>query len=89
MKTLIKMSVASLVVFGTAQTHASEVELDIAQILANSVATFVTFANQELEESFKNTVSYNAETILNSLLQTTAVKNDEHTDITHLVVRKQ
>ena len=47
---------ASLLVLGSAQVHATEVDLDVTDILTQSVASYVKQTTIELEKSLKETL---------------------------------
>ncbi len=59
---------ASLLVLGSAQVHAVEVDLDVTDILTQSVASYVKQTTIELEKSLKETLYFDAKTVLESLL---------------------
>ncbi|GAB0108914.1 hypothetical protein [Pseudoalteromonas distincta] len=68
MKHSIKIAMASLLVLGSAQVHATEVDLDVTDILTQSVASYVKQTTVELENSLKETLYFDAKTVLESLL---------------------
>lgn len=68
MKTLIKITLASLFVLGASQAQATEVELDLTDMLTKTVTTYVSHASGELEQSIKETLSFDAHTMLNNLI---------------------
>ena len=68
MKHSIKIAMASLLVLGSAQVHATEVDLDVTDILTQSVASYVKQTTIELEKSLKETLYFDAKTVLESLL---------------------
>lgn len=59
---------ASLLVLGSAQVNAVEVDLDVTDILTQSVASYVKQTTIELEKSLKETLYFDAKTVLESLL---------------------
>lgn len=73
MKRSIKIAMASLLVLGSAQVHAVEVELDVTDILTQSVASYVQQTTIELEKSLKETLYFDAKTVLESLLDEPAL----------------
>ena len=73
MKHSIKIAMASLLVLGSAQVHAVEVELDVTDILTQSVASYVQQTTIELEKSLKETLYFDAKTVLESLLDEPAL----------------
>ena len=68
MKHSIKIAMASLLVLGSAQVHAAEVDLDVTDILTQSVASYVKQTTIELEKSLKETLYFDAKTVLEGLL---------------------
>ena len=68
MKHSIKIAMASLLVLGSAQVHAVEVDLDVTDILTQSVTSYVKQSTIELEKSLKETLYFDAKTVLESLL---------------------
>ncbi|MEL0639624.1 hypothetical protein V6260_03280 [Pseudoalteromonas aliena] len=68
MKHSIKIAMASLLVLGSAQVHAIEVDLDVTDILTQSVASYVKQTTVELENSLKETLYFDSKTVLESLL---------------------
>ncbi len=59
---------ASLLLLGSAQVHATEVDLDVTDILTQSVASYVKQTTIELEKSLKETLYFDAKTVLEGLL---------------------
>ena len=59
---------ASLLVLGSAQVHAVEVDLDVTDILTQSVTSYVKQTTIELEKSLKETLYFDAKTVLEGLL---------------------
>ena len=68
MKHSIKIAMASLLVLGSAQVHATEVDLDVTDILTQSVASYVKQTTIELEKSLKEALYFDAKTVLEGLL---------------------
>ncbi|MBH0040641.1 hypothetical protein [Pseudoalteromonas sp. SWN166] len=68
MKHSIKIAMASLLVLGSAQVNATEVDLDVTDILTQSVTSYVKQTTIELEKSLKETLYFDAKTVLESLL---------------------
>ncbi|MBH0028642.1 hypothetical protein I6F53_16855 [Pseudoalteromonas sp. SWN29] len=83
MKHSIKIAMASLLVLGSAQVHAVEVDLDVTDILTQSVTSYVKQTTIELEKSLKETLYFDAKTVLESLLDepvlidSTTIKNTD------------
>ena len=83
MKHSIKIAMASLLVLGSAQVHAVEVDLDVTDILTQSVTSYVKQTTIELEKSLKETLYFDAKTVLESLLDepvltdSTTLKNSD------------
>ncbi len=66
---------ASLLVLGSAQVHATEVDLDVTDILTQSVASYVKQTTIELEKSLKETLYFDAKTVLEGLLDEPVLTN--------------
>ncbi|WP_024591093.1 MULTISPECIES: hypothetical protein [unclassified Pseudoalteromonas] len=75
MKHSIKIAMASLLVLGSAQVHATEVDLDVTDILTQSVASYVKQTTIELEKSLKETLYFDAKTVLEGLLDEPVLTN--------------
>ena len=73
MKHSIKIAMASLLVLGSAQVHAVEVDLDVTDILTQSVASYVQQTTIELEKSLKETLNFDAKSVLEGLLDEPAL----------------
>ncbi|MGB1976024.1 hypothetical protein [Pseudoalteromonas tetraodonis] len=89
MKTSINMTIASLLVLGSTQVNATEVDLNITDMLTKTVSTYVSQATYELEQSVKEAVSFDAQAILDGLLQTNPVVDNSGIDEKQLVVKTQ
>ena len=89
MKTSINMTIASLLVLGSTQVNATEVDLNITDMLTKTVSTYVSQASNELEKSVKEAVSFDAQLILDGLLETNPVVNNNNMDEEQRVVKAQ
>ena len=89
MKTSINMTIASLLVLGSTQVNATEVDLNITDMLTKTVSTYVSQASNELEKSVKEAVSFDAQLILDGLLETNPVVNNNNMDEKQRVVKGQ
>lgn len=89
MKTSINMTIASLLVLGSTQVNATEVDLNITDMLTKTVSTYVSQASNELEKSVKEAVSFDAQVILDGLLETNPVVNNNNMDEKQRVVKAQ
>lgn len=89
MKTSINITIASLLVLGSTQVNATEVDLNITDMLTKTVSTYVSQATYELEQSVKEAVSFDVEAILDGLLQTNPVVDNSGIDEKQLVVKTQ
>ncbi|WP_372859545.1 hypothetical protein [Pseudoalteromonas sp.] len=89
MKTSINITIASLLVLGSAQVNATEVDLNITDMLTKTVSTYVSQASNELEKSVKEAVSFDAQLILDGLLETNPVVNNNNMDEKQRVVKAQ
>ncbi|MBH0091473.1 hypothetical protein [Pseudoalteromonas sp. SCQQ13] len=68
MKHSIKIAMASLLVLGSLQANATEVDLDVTDILTQTITSYISQTTIELENSIKDTLTFNTETMLNSWL---------------------
>ena len=89
MNTSINITIASLLVLGSTNVNATEVDLNITDMLTNTVSTYVSQASNELEKSVKEAVSFDAQAILDGLLQTNPVVDNSGIDEKQLVVKTQ
>lgn len=89
MKTSINITIASLLVLGSTNVNATEVDLNITDMLTNTVSTYVSQASNELEKSVKEAVSFDAQVILDSLLESNPVVNNNNMDEKQPVVKAQ
>ena len=89
MNTSINITIASLLVLGSTNVNATEVDLNITDMLTKTVSTYVSQATYELEQSVKEAVSFDAEAILDGLLQTNPVVDNSGIDEKQLVVKTQ
>ena len=89
MKTSINMTIASLLVLGSTQVNATEFDLNITDMLTKTVSTYVSQASNELEKSVKEAVSFDAQLILDGLLETNPVVNNNNMDEKQRVVKAQ
>ncbi|MBH0056014.1 hypothetical protein I6F65_03490 [Pseudoalteromonas sp. SWXJZ94C] len=69
MKRSIKIAMASLLVLGSTQVQAVEVDLDVTNIITQSVTSYVKQSTLELEKSLKEAFSFNSQTVLDGLLK--------------------
>lgn len=89
MNTSINITIASLLVLGSTQVNATEVDLNITDMLTKTVSTYVSQASNELEKSVKEAVSFDAQLILDGLLETNPVVNNNNMDEKQRVVKAQ
>jgi len=89
MNTSINITIASLLVLGSTQVNATEVDLNITDMLTNTVSTYVSQASNELEKSVKEAVSFDAQVILDSLLENNPVVDNSNMDEKQRVVKAQ
>ena len=80
MNTSINITIASLLVLGSTNVNATEVDLNITDMLTNTVSTYVSQASNELEKSVKEAVSFDAQVILDSLLESNPVVDNSNMD---------
>ena len=89
MNTSINITIASLLVLGSTNVNATEVDLNITDMLTNTVSTYVSQASNELEKSVKEAVSFDAQVILGSLLESNPVVDNSNMDEKQRVVKAQ
>jgi hypothetical protein len=89
MNTSINITIASLLVLGSTNVNATEVDLNITDMLTKTVSTYVSQASNELEKSVKEAVSFDAQLILDGLLETNPVVNNNNMDEKQRVVKAQ
>ncbi|WP_418609378.1 hypothetical protein ACNSN2_18160 [Pseudoalteromonas sp. US3C1013] len=89
MNTSINITIASLLVLGSTNVNATEVDLNITDMLTNTVSTYVSQASNELEKSVKEAVSFDAQVILDSLLENNPVVDNSNMDEKQRVVKAQ
>ncbi len=89
MNTSINITIASLLVLGSTNVNATEVDLNITDMLTNTVSTYVSQASNELEKSVKEAVSFDAQVILDSLLESNPVVDNSYMDEKQRVVKAQ
>ena len=68
MKHSIKIAMASLLVLGSLQANATEVDLDVTDMLTQTITSYISQTTIELENSIKDTLTFNTETMLNGWL---------------------
>jgi hypothetical protein len=68
MKRSIKITVTSLLVLGSSQVYATEMDLDVTDIITKSVTNYVKKTGDELNKSIKENLLLDAKAILNRLL---------------------
>lgn len=59
---------ASLLVLGSLQANATEVDLDVTDMLTQTITSYISQTTIELENSIKDTLTFNTETMLNGWL---------------------
>jgi len=89
MNTSINITIASLLVLGSTNVNATEVDLNITDMLTKTVSTYVSQASNELEKSVKEAVSFDAQVILDSLLENNPVVDNSNMDEKQRVVKAQ
>ncbi len=68
MKHSIKIAMASLLVLGSSQVNATEVDLDVTDILTNSVTSYIKQTTIDLEKSIKETLYFDTKLTLETLI---------------------
>ncbi|WP_276755235.1 hypothetical protein [Pseudoalteromonas marina] len=77
MKHSIKIAMASLLVLGSSQVNATEVDLDVTDILTNSVTTYIKQTTIELEKSIKETLYFDTKLTLETLIEPADLVSNE------------
>ena len=77
MKHSIKIAMASLLVLGSSQVNATEVDLDVTDILTNSVTTYIKQTTIELEKSIKETLYFDTKLALETLIEPADLVSNE------------
>lgn len=77
MKHSIKIAMASLLVLGSSQVNAAEVDLDVTDILTNSVTTYIKQTTIELEKSIKETLYFDTKLTLETLIEPADLVSNE------------
>ncbi|MDP2485161.1 hypothetical protein [Pseudoalteromonas marina] len=77
MKHSIKIAMASLLVLGSSQVNATEVDLDVTDILTNSVTTYIKQTTIELEKSIKETLYFDTKLTLETLIEPADLMSNE------------
>ncbi|KPZ58448.1 MULTISPECIES: hypothetical protein [unclassified Pseudoalteromonas] len=78
MKHSIKIAMASLLVLGSSQAQASEVDLDVTDIITQNVTSYINQVTAELEQSISQSLSFDAKAALEQLVN----QAQEQTDVT-------
>lgn len=68
MKHSIKIAMASLLVLGSLQASATEFDLDVTDMLTQTITSYISQTTIELENSIKDTLTFNTKTMLGSWL---------------------
>ena len=77
MKHSIKIAMASLLVLGSSQVNATEVDLDVTDILTKSVTTYIKQTTIELEKSIKETLYFDTKLTLETLIEPADLVSNE------------
>ena len=77
MKHAIKIAMASLLVLGSSQVNATEVDLDVTDILTNSVTSYIKQTTIELEKSIKETLYFDTKLTLETLIEPADLVSNE------------
>jgi len=68
---------ASLLVLGSSQVNATEVDLDVTDILTKSVTTYIKQTTIELEKSIKETLYFDTKLTLGTLIEPADLVSNE------------
>ena len=77
MKHSIKIAMASLLVLGSSQVNATEVDLNVTDILTKSVTTYIKQTTIELEKSIKETLYFDTKLTLETLIEPADLVSNE------------
>lgn len=77
MKHSIKIAMASLLVLGSSQVNATEVDLNVTDILTNSVTSYIKQTTIELEKSIKETLYFDTKLTLETLIEPADLVSNE------------
>ena len=86
MKSLIKIAMASFLVLSSAQLKATEVDIDVTEILSQSISEYLEQTSREFQKSLKEAVyidtkAISAELFLNpTTKQSTLIIDSNHTE---------
>jgi hypothetical protein len=87
MKHSIKIAMASLLVLGSSQVNATEVDLDVTDILTSSVTSYIKQTTIELEKSIKDTLYFDTKLTLESLIEPVDLVSNEVAESTNPAVK--
>ncbi|MBW4966016.1 hypothetical protein KZZ04_06505 [Pseudoalteromonas sp. CR1] len=87
MKHSIKIAMASLLVLGSSQVNATEVDLDVTDILTSSVTSYIKQTTIELEKSIKDTLYFDTKLTLESLIEPAGLVSNEVAESTNPAVK--
>ncbi len=68
---------ASLLVLGSSQVNATEVDLNVTDILTNSVTSYIKQTTIELEKSIKETLYFDTKLTLETLIEPADLVSNE------------
>lgn len=68
MKSLMKLSVAALLVVGSTQVSANDGQLDLTQTLSNNIASYIKKTSNELQKNLKQSLLVDSQNMLNNLI---------------------
>ena len=78
---------ASLLVLGSSQVNATEVDLDVTDILTSSVTSYIKQTTIELEKSIKDTLYFDTKLTLESLIEPAGLVSNEVAESTNPAVK--
>lgn len=86
MKSLMKLSVAALLVVGSTQVSANDGQLDLTQTLSNNIASYIEKTSNELQKNLKQSLLVDSQNMLNNLISEQA---DNVTKVAKTNTKKQ
>ncbi|ASM52248.1 hypothetical protein PESP_b0729 [Pseudoalteromonas espejiana DSM 9414] len=77
MKHSIKIAMASLLVLGSTQVHANEVDLDVTDMITKNVKSYVNQATAEFKQSVSQSLSFDAQAVFDELVEQAQQDDDK------------
>ncbi|MCQ8878405.1 hypothetical protein NQT69_10380 [Pseudoalteromonas shioyasakiensis] len=81
MKSYIKLSVAALLVVGSTQVSATEVQLDLTQTISNTISSYIESTSNELKSKLQQSLFTDSQKSLTQFIATTQANDTEAENI--------